>query len=109
MCMVNFTPSIVRAGITGIIALMANFVYRKNDTWEALSISLFVILINNPFAIKDIGLELSFGATIGIIVFGKTLKKFYEIWLERINRRAIRRKKKFNVKFSKSIRSFKYS
>ena len=97
MGMANFTPSIVRAGITGIIALMSNFVYRRNDIWESLSISLLMILVNNPFAIKDIGLELSFGATIGIIVFGKTLKKFYEIWLGRINRRAVRRKKKFNI------------
>ena len=97
MGMANFTLSIVRAGITGIIALMSNFVYRRNDIWESLSISLLVILVDNPFAIKDIGLELSFGATIGIIVFGKTLKKFYEIWLERTNRRAVRRKKKFKI------------
>ena len=97
MGMANFTPSIVRAGITGIIALMSNFVYRRNDIWESLSISLLVILVDNPFAIKDIGLELSFGATIGIIVLGRTLKKFYEIWLERTNRRAVRRKKKFKI------------
>lgn len=94
MCMVNFTPSIVRAGITGIIALMANFVYRKNDTWEALSIALFAILINNPFAIRDIGLQLSFAATVGICVFDRTIKKSYEIWIDKVSRRAIRKNKK---------------
>lgn len=97
MCMVNFTPSIVRAGITAIIAIMSNFVYRKNDTWEALSIALFAILINNPFAIKDIGLQLSFSATVGIIVFRKTIKKSYKMWLDRKNRRDIRQNNKRGI------------
>lgn len=106
MCIVNFTPSIVRAGITGIIAIMANFVYRKNDTLEALSIALFIILINNPFSIKDIGLNLSFFATIGILTFKKTLKKFYKIWIDKRERRAIRKNKKF-IKFTIRILKFK--
>ena len=105
MCMVNFTSSIVRAGITGIIALMANFVYRKNDTWEALSISLFVILINNPFAIKDIGLQLSFAATVGICVFDRTIKKYYEIWIDKVSRRAIRKNKKIIKMVIKILKS----
>ena len=94
MCMVNFTPSIVRAGITAIIAIMANFVYRKNDTYEALSIALFIILVNNPFSIKDIGLQLSFFATVGIVVAGRNVKNVYEIWIDKIGRRAIRKNKR---------------
>lgn len=94
MSIVNFTPSIVRAGVTGIIMVMSNFVYRKNDTFEALSIALLIILVQNPFAIKDIGLQLSFGATIGIVIFQEQLKKIYEIWVEKINRRVIRKGKR---------------
>lgn len=105
MCMVNFTPSIVRAGITGIIALMANFVYRKNDTWEALSIALFAILINNPFAIRDIGLQLSFFATVGICIFSRTIKKYYDIWIDKANRRAIRKNKKIIKRVIKILNS----
>ena len=105
MSMTNFTPSIVRAGITGIIALMANFVYRKNDIWEALSISLFVILVNNPFSINDVGIQLSFSATIGIIVLGRTMKKFFEELIDRISRRAIRKKKKITLFIAKIFNS----
>ena len=75
ICMVNFTPSVVRAGVTGIIFILSNFFYRKNDVWESLALSLLVILIYNPFLIQNIGLELSFAGTIGIIIFQKTLKK----------------------------------
>lgn len=105
MCMVNFTPSIVRAGITAIIAIMANFVYRKNDIYEALSIALFIILFNNPFSIKDIGLQLSFFATVGIVVFGRNIRNIYEIWLDRVARRAIRKNKKLAKKVIKALSS----
>ena len=105
MCMANFTPSIVRAGITAIIAIMADFVYRKNDAWEALSIALLIILINNPFSIRDVGLQLSFFAIVGIILFRRTIKKFYEIWIDKANRRAIRKKNKIAIFFIKICNS----
>ena len=56
ICMVNFTASVVRAGVTGITFTLSNFFYRKNDVWESLSLSLLVILIYNPFLIQNIGL-----------------------------------------------------
>ena len=53
-----------------------------------------IILILNPYNITNIGLKLSFLATIGIIEFEKTFENYYENWKDRINRRAIRRNKK---------------
>lgn len=101
MGMVNFTPSVVRAGITGIILIMSNFFYRKNDVWESLGFSLFIILIYNPFLIQNLGLQLSFAGTIGIVIFQRTLKRWIDDWLDRKNRIAIRRNKrclKFMIK-----------
>ena len=94
MCIVNFSPSVVRAGITGIIVLMSNFFYRRKDTWEALSISLLILLIYNPFLILNVGVQLSFAGTIGIIVFQSTLNKYFLDYLDRAERKAIRRNKK---------------
>ena len=105
MCIVNFTPSVVRAGVTGIIAIMANFVYRKNDIIEAMSIAIFIILINNPYSILNVGMQLSFAATLGIIVFDKTLKMLLNDFLDRNNRTAIRKnrvKTKFLIKILNS-------
>lgn len=105
MSIVNFTPSVVRAGITGIIAILAHFFYRKNDSWETLSLALLILFMENPFAIKNIGLQLSFAGTIGMIVFPKTLKKWAQSLLERNERRAIRKNKKFTRYFLKMINS----
>jgi len=59
-----------------IIVLSANLIYRKPDIWTSISISLLVILIFNPFAISEIGLQLSYLGTIGIILFNKNVESF---------------------------------
>lgn len=105
ICMVNFTPSVVRAGVTGIIFILSNFFYRKNDVWESLALSLLVILIYNPFLIQNIGLELSFAGTIGIIIFQKTLKKWIRNYLDLKNRKAIRKNEKILKSIMKLINS----
>ena len=73
MYITGFSASVVRACIMGIIILLSGLFYRKADIWSSISLSLLIILIVNPFSIKDIGLILSFGGTIGIIVFYKNI------------------------------------
>ena len=80
MFITNFTASVTRACFMSIIVLSANLIYRKPDIWTGISISLLVILITNPFAINEIGLQLSYLGTIGIILFNRNV----EILLNRI-------------------------
>ncbi len=94
MCLTRFPVTFVRAGISGIILIMSNFFYRKNDIWQSLSISLLIILIYNPFSILNIGLQLSYSAIIGIIIFQRLLKKYISNSLEKNNNRAIRKNQK---------------
>lgn len=75
MFITNFTPSVTRACFMSIIVLSANLLYRKSDIWTSISISLLLILIANPFAINEIGLQLSYLGTIGIIVFNKSVEE----------------------------------
>lgn len=102
MFITSFTPSVVRAGITGIIMIMSNYFYRKNDIWESLGIALFLILTYTPFLISNIGLLLSFAGTIGIVVFNKVLDDLIDYHIEKIKRTAIR-KNKVNIKFAIKI------
>ena len=67
MFITRFSPSVVRACIMGIIMLFSKIVYRKLDVLNSMALSLIIILIDNPFAIKDIGLQLSYLGTLGII------------------------------------------
>ena len=94
MCLTGFPVTFVRAGISGIVLIMSNFFYRKNDIWQTLSLSLMILLINNPFSILNIGLQLSYSAIIGIIIFQRLLKKYISNSLEKTNNRAIRKNQK---------------
>lgn len=103
MCMVNFSPSVVRAGVVGIIAVMSGFCYKQNDWAEEISLSLILQLIYNPFYILNIGLQLSYMATIGIIVFMPIFNKLYNTTIERIKDRALRKNKTIVLKIVKKL------
>ena len=70
MALTGFTASVMRASIMGIILLIGSLIYRKPDTINNLGISSLIILIINPYFIKDIGFLLSYAGTIGIIFWG---------------------------------------
>lgn len=74
----GFSPSIVRAVSMGIITLGAGIIYRKSDVWNSIAISLLGILIYNPFLILNVGLQLSYAGTIGIILFQSTILQIFE-------------------------------
>lgn len=69
MAISNFTASVVRACIMSIMLLLSGIVYRKNDIWSSMCFSLLIILISNPYNIRNNGVLLSFGGTIGIVYF----------------------------------------
>ena len=91
---VNYIPSVVRAGVTAIITIMSNFFYRKNDVFEAISLSFFILLIYNPYLLFNVGLQLSFAGTIGIIAVSPILNHGVSEYLEKINNKAIRKNNK---------------
>ena len=74
----GFSASITRAVVMSSIALGAGIIYRKNDIWNTISISLLVILIYNPFLILNVGLQLSYIGTISIILFSKLVLKLFD-------------------------------
>lgn len=78
MLITNFAISVTRAGIMGILMLFAKIIYEKNDIYNSISISLFIILIYNPFLILNVGLQLSYCGVLGIIVLNKTVFSFLE-------------------------------
>lgn len=73
----GFSPSIVRAVSMGIITIGSGVVYRKSDVWNSIGISLLGILLYNPFLILNVGLQLSYLGTIGIILLRATILKIF--------------------------------
>lgn len=93
MFITGFSPSVVRASISGILLLLAEIFYRKSDTWENIGLSLFIILIYNPFLIKNASVLLSFGGTIGIVMLNKNILEIGKLITERLEKKNIRRRK----------------
>ena len=71
MYITNFTASVVRACLMGIIMLCSKIFYRKSDIYVSMGLSILIILIENPFKILDIGLILSYCGTLGIVLLYK--------------------------------------
>ena len=76
MFITGFSPSVVRASIMGIFLLVSKLIHRKNDIWTSISLSLLILLVYNPFLISNVGLQLSYLGTIGIVCFNKNIYSF---------------------------------
>lgn len=76
MMMVGFTPSVSRAGIMLIIFLIGIACFRQADPINSLGAAVLLIIIINPLAATDVGLMLSFSATLGILLISGRLSKY---------------------------------
>lgn len=77
MMLTNFTPSVVRACIMAIIALFSKLIHEKSDIYNNLSLSAFLILLNNPYTILNIGFQLTYLGTLGIVLLSSNIN----IWV----------------------------
>lgn len=75
--MTGGTPSVVRAAVMADLLLVAPLVDRERDGITSLSAALILLLIQNPYAAADVGLQLSFAATLGILLFAARLQRYF--------------------------------
>jgi competence protein ComEC len=66
-------PSVVRAGVMGLAAVVAAFAGRPASRWYALLLAAVATLILDPRAWQDVGWQLSFAAVAGIFVLARPL------------------------------------
>jgi len=67
--MTGFTPSVLRAVFMQLCLLLAPLLKRESDSLTSLSLILAVLLLINPQAAASVSLQLSFAATLGIVLF----------------------------------------
>ncbi len=68
------SPSVTRAALMCSLLLFSRCLYRSAYAPSALAIALFVSLCVDPFSITDVGLQLSYSATAGIILGALVVK-----------------------------------
>lgn len=92
MLLTNNTPSVKRACIMTSLGIVAFLINQKSDVINNMAISLFLILIQNPFSILNTGLILSYSASLGIILLSPIFleekiredNKSRKIWAKKI-------------------------
>lgn len=76
MILTGLSFSVLRSSIMVIIMLLGIMISRQSDSLNSLGISALVILLFNPYSAGDVGLLLSFGSTMGIILFSRPIRIF---------------------------------
>lgn len=106
------SPSVIRAVIMSSIMIASKIFYRKSDVINNISISCLIILIMNPYNILNLGFQLSFLGTLGIVLFNKKIEEYlddlhfdkYKLSNKKHNKsEAINKNKSTNLKKLKSL------
>lgn len=75
--LIGFPPSTIRAGIMFTILYLSHLTHEPYDSINAVMFSMLFSLFINPFWIFDVGFQLSYLATISIIVFTSKIKLLF--------------------------------
>lgn len=78
--MVGLDSSVLRAAIMGGAALLANILGRQRHSLLWLLISAYILLFLNPFLIKSISFQLSFLATLALLVLERRIRSYF-FWI----------------------------
>lgn len=77
MCMTGFTPSITRAGVMTILALLAWYSGRRFSSWRIIIIVAAATLLYDPSNLINLGWQLSFASYGGVTIIGPKLNTFF--------------------------------
>ncbi len=73
--LVGGDPAVMRAAIMGSLSLFAKQVGRRNAGINTLAAVAMLMVLFNPLTLWDIGFQLSFFATLGLILYAEPLSK----------------------------------
>lgn len=73
----GFSPSVLRAALMLSLVTVGKTFYKSGNSYNTLLLSAFILLLFNPYLIKDVGFLLSYFAVFGIMYFYPTLHKIH--------------------------------
>jgi competence protein ComEC len=82
--LVGADPVVIRAGVMGSLFVTALYLGRRATAHVSLFASVIVLTVINPFALWNIGFQLSFAAVLGLILFAPTIERIFERMLTRV-------------------------
>ena len=84
--LVGAEAAVVRAAFMGSISLLARQLGRRNDGMNALAAVAFIMAFMNPLVIWDVGFQLSFFATLGLILYAEPFSNFTSNLIAKISK-----------------------
>jgi competence protein ComEC len=76
--MVGADPAVVRAAIMAGIAIFAALIGRRQVGLNTLVFVAALMALGNPLVLSNVGFQLTFGATLGLILYGEPLQAWAE-------------------------------
>ncbi|HET7091662.1 MAG TPA: ComEC/Rec2 family competence protein, partial [Anaerolineae bacterium] len=80
---VGASASVVRAAIMGGLVLWATYLGRQATALNSLFIAAILMTLLDPFTLGDVGFQLSFAATLGLVLYTRPLQNAAERGLAR--------------------------
>jgi competence protein ComEC len=81
--LVGADAAVVRAGVMGGLYVTALHLGRRATAYVSLFASAILLTFVNPLALWDVGFQLSFAATLGLILFTPGIESLFERGLKR--------------------------
>ncbi len=82
--LVGADAAVVRAGVMGGLYVTARHLGRRATAYVSLFASAILLTAIQPLALWDVGFQLSFAATLGLILFTPAIERLFEGALARI-------------------------
>ncbi|MBV6393326.1 MAG: hypothetical protein KPEEDBHJ_02566 [Anaerolineales bacterium] len=84
--LVGGDPAVMRAALMGSLSLFARQIGRRNAALNTLFFVALIMSLANPLILWDIGFQLSFFATLGLILYAEPFSNFTARAIEKISK-----------------------
>lgn len=81
--LVGGQASVVRAALMGVIAMLGGLLGRRQAGANTLAFTAAVMSLFSPYLLWDVGFQLSFAATLGLVLFAEPLQSAFDAWTQR--------------------------
>ena len=81
--LVGANPAVVRAAIMGSLAIFGRLIGRPSAGLTALTFTAALMVLFNPLLLGDVSFQLSFTATLGLLLLASPLQSGFEAWAAR--------------------------
>lgn len=99
--LVGADAAVVRAAVMGVTALFARHLGRQQDGLITLFVVAMLMALFNPYYLQDVGFQLSFAATLGLILYAQSFTEGVRIFI--YNRLSLETARKLTKPFPKNL------